>query len=215
MLYVGILTENVIVSKAINYEDIVHSNEIELTEEQYNTIPIPCKLVSGEFVPCDFPEVDSEIIKKPLPITEGGTGATTAEEALMNLGALKTTLLWENASPTFNFSSQTITLLSADYDFLIILGIGQFENADDYKGSKICSIVHKDGGCFGGVYGIIESGGRVQTPYPQYIAWRQVTPNGKSVKFGNGYRNELGEAPNSNQYSSEYCIPHKIYGVKI
>ena len=86
MIYVGILYENVIVSKAKNYEDVVHSNEIELTEGQYNTIPIPCQLINGEFVECDFPETYIEILSNPLAIIGGGTGATTAEEARENLG---------------------------------------------------------------------------------------------------------------------------------
>lgn len=57
MRYVGSLLDGIIVSKGINYTDYVDNKEIELTEEQYNSIPIPCKLVNGEFVPCEYPKV--------------------------------------------------------------------------------------------------------------------------------------------------------------
>ena len=68
--YTGILQNNVIVAKGKSYTDYVDKREIELTEEQYNTLPIPCKLVNGEFIPCEYPK--SEIIEATLeePITE-------------------------------------------------------------------------------------------------------------------------------------------------
>ena len=89
MKYVGTIYADVIIAKGKNYTDIVDENEIELTEEQYNTIPIPCRLVEGEFVKCDYPAEQAEIIHDPLGIQDGGTGATTAEEALKNLGACR------------------------------------------------------------------------------------------------------------------------------
>lgn len=58
MRYVGTIRDNVIVAKGINYTDFIDERELELTEEQYNAIPIPCKLVDGEFVPCEFPKYD-------------------------------------------------------------------------------------------------------------------------------------------------------------
>ena len=58
MRFVGSIYKDVIVSKGINYTDYIDKNEIELTEEQYNSIPIPCKLVNGEFISCDFPETE-------------------------------------------------------------------------------------------------------------------------------------------------------------
>ena len=69
MRYVGILLDGVIVSKGIDYTDYVDEREIELTEEQYNSIPLPCKLVDGEFVPCDSPEV-TRPEAEPEPTTE-------------------------------------------------------------------------------------------------------------------------------------------------
>ena len=58
MRYVATTYKNVIVSKGINHTDYVDKNEIELTEAQYNSIPIPCKLVDGEFVSCEMPEIE-------------------------------------------------------------------------------------------------------------------------------------------------------------
>lgn len=60
MRYTASVFKGVIVAKGINYTDFIDKNEIELTEYQYNTIPIPCKLIDGEFVPCDFPEIKIE-----------------------------------------------------------------------------------------------------------------------------------------------------------
>lgn len=54
--YTGTIQDGVIVAKGINYTDYNDPNEIELTEEQYNTIQTPCKLVDGEFVPCEYPK---------------------------------------------------------------------------------------------------------------------------------------------------------------
>ncbi len=58
--YTGTIIDNVIMAKGIAYTGFVGNNEIELTKEQYDTIPIPCKLVDGDFVPCDLPTVDGE-----------------------------------------------------------------------------------------------------------------------------------------------------------
>lgn len=69
MRYVGILLEGVIVSKGIDYTDYIDEREIELTEEQYNSIPLPCKLINGEFVPCEFPKVETPVVE-PAPTTE-------------------------------------------------------------------------------------------------------------------------------------------------
>ena len=64
MRYVATVKDGVIVTKGINYTDFVDPNEIELTEEQYNTISIPCKLVDGEFVPCEYPKC--EVVETPI-----------------------------------------------------------------------------------------------------------------------------------------------------
>lgn len=66
MRYVGTIKDDVIISKGINYTDYIDPYEIELTEEQYNTIPIPCKLVNDEFIPCEYPKAESfKTVKTP------------------------------------------------------------------------------------------------------------------------------------------------------
>jgi hypothetical protein len=66
MKYTGTLQNGVIVAKGINYTDYNDPNEIELTEYEYNTIPIPCKLVDGEFVLCEYPKgVAVETVETP------------------------------------------------------------------------------------------------------------------------------------------------------
>lgn len=70
MRYVGILKNGVIISKGINYTDYEDVNEIEITQEQYDTIPIPCKLVDDEFVECEFPKSDIKDVIYVKPITE-------------------------------------------------------------------------------------------------------------------------------------------------
>ena len=72
--YVGTIYEGIIVAKGINYTGFIAENEIELDENQYNTIPIPCKLVDGEFVPCDAPQI--EVSKTPpVSIAQISTGS--------------------------------------------------------------------------------------------------------------------------------------------
>lgn len=56
-----------------------------------------------------------------LPIAQGGTGKTTATEALKNLGGISLTKLWENASSASAFSDQKITLDLSEYDYIMII----------------------------------------------------------------------------------------------
>jgi hypothetical protein len=74
MRYVAILRKGVVVSKGINYTDYKDENEIEISASDYDNIPIPCKIVDGEFVPCDYPE--SDIVQE----TETETPKTDAEK---------------------------------------------------------------------------------------------------------------------------------------
>ena len=57
-----------------------------------------------------------------LPIAQGGTGKTTAAEALKNLGGTSLTKIWENASPTSAFTAQTLTINTlSNYDWYVII----------------------------------------------------------------------------------------------
>ena len=61
-----------------------------------------------------------------VPIKKGGTGATTADAARENIGAMGGKLLWTNSNTNKNFSPQTISLSAmglttlTDYAYLIV-----------------------------------------------------------------------------------------------
>lgn len=63
----------------------------------------------------------NEVNNKIIPISQGGTGATTATAARTNLGVMTGTSLWGNNSGTQN----TITLsdIYSNYDFIYVQGI--------------------------------------------------------------------------------------------
>ncbi len=56
-----------------------------------------------------------------VPVSNGGTGATAAVEALKALGGISLTKLWENASSASAFSDQKITLDLSEYDYIMII----------------------------------------------------------------------------------------------
>ena len=59
----------------------------------------------------------------PLGVEYGGTGATNAEDALKNIGALSMELVWENASPNSTFAAQTISLDLSHYSMILVFAI--------------------------------------------------------------------------------------------
>lgn len=76
MKYTATVYKDVIISKGISYIDCVAENEIALTKKQYETIPIPCKLIDGQFVPCDYPKIDAPEEKvPPVSIAQISTGS--------------------------------------------------------------------------------------------------------------------------------------------
>lgn len=60
MIYIGIKLKDIVISKAIKYEEFIGANELEITKAQYDNLPIPCKLVDGAFIPCDYPVMEME-----------------------------------------------------------------------------------------------------------------------------------------------------------
>lgn len=66
---------------------------------------------------------------KTVPINRGGTGATTAADALAALGGVSIKKLWPNDSPTSVFKPQTIPVNLSGYDkILIISNISRWDN---------------------------------------------------------------------------------------
>ena len=70
MRYTATIENGIYTSKSINYTDFIDDREIELTKEQYDTIPIPCKMINGKFVPCEFPKVINEDMTTKTEPTE-------------------------------------------------------------------------------------------------------------------------------------------------
>lgn len=139
------------------------------------------------------------------------------EVTAIALGSLEISLLWENTYP-YEFAAQTITLASDNYTFLLVEARGYYLSYDEETGSNIVSFIPLSGGFISGVCGTSSYDGSEQTAQPDFNVYRYVKPNGDKVKFGNGYRGyadfnegnspELGDNP-------RYCIPIKIYGVKL
>jgi len=68
-----------------------------------------------------------------LGIARGGTGASTADQARINLGASRIKLLWSNGNPTNPFYAGEVTITGkSSYSFLLILMKGHHTNNDFY-----------------------------------------------------------------------------------
>lgn len=125
------------------------------------------------------------------------------------------TLLWKNASPTSAFAAQTITLSSADYDFLFIeyqtkvdtvyyraSATVQRPSTADYKEKASLTMIHS-------------SGQNLE------MVWRYVYCDNSYSKLyvGEGEKTPLYKGSNSHTHNSSTnnsaCYPIKIYGVKL
>lgn len=130
-----------------------------------------------------------------IPIEEGGTGASTAEQALSNLGGMSMGLLWENASPISEFSAQTLTLDLTNYDGIkIVLAAwgGVLIVIDCVKSSNGLTYV--------------AFSRALNVGYTQFVS-RAITIYEDKVTFANATR-ENGSSSNKN------LIPVRIYGFK-
>lgn len=56
-----------------------------------------------------------------LPIAQGGTGKTTALEALLALGGIQIKKLWENANPSSSFAAQDISINISGYTHIMLI----------------------------------------------------------------------------------------------
>lgn len=136
-----------------------------------------------------------------LAIENGGTGASTVEGALQNLGitaenigALSMELLWENGSPSSNFPKQTLTISNlSKYTWLLI------------------------GCCFHANNHIFWS--HVKNGYDAFViapvnnndyspALRTVRISGNNIEFSTGYLTK------NNSEADHECLPLYIYGIK-
>lgn len=62
MRYFGLIYDDIIINKGLKSKLFTLSdNEIELTEQQFNEIKCPCKLVDSQFISCEIPIIEEEI----------------------------------------------------------------------------------------------------------------------------------------------------------
>lgn len=128
-----------------------------------------------------------------LPIAQGGTGKTTAAEALEALGGISLTKLWENANTASAFPNQKISLDLSDYDYVVIVG-----NADKASNARMVPpIITKVG--MGGIYQNVNLVTGTYAPYRRYFK-----TDATGVKFDTVY-------PSS---GTDNNIPCFIFGIK-
>ena len=129
-----------------------------------------------------------------LPIALGGTGATTKEEAVENLGCLQKVKLWENEDTTKGFAEQIVELDLAEYDGVEILFRSESSNANPV----FFNTGYIPKGFRGCMHWLTTSGNR---------AHRMFTADDTGVTF------EAGQY-SANNTSALWCVPAIIYGIK-
>jgi len=105
----------------------------------------------------------------------------------------KIDLLWQNSSPTSNFSAQTVSINLSGYDRLLLVFVMMKSGDDSYCQGFIVDKSHTKWTC-GGLY---------QNTYVS----RLVDVSDSGVTFGSGYASST-----SNQSA---VIPNEIYGIKL
>ena len=142
----------------------------------------------------------------PLPINQGGTGATTAAAALTKLGAASSwKLLWTNGSPSSSFAAQTLTISGlSNYNLFTIVAAYSNTYSTHITGTTVY---------------IPGTGNMLVHPsviwYSSYISatYRIATVNrgSNTVQFGIGC--QVTHAATTD--SANYCIPLYILGSNI
>jgi hypothetical protein len=190
---------------------------------------------AGVFVPCApfgtgnnngyFMEV-CETCATPrssgIPIKGGIRCENLNEEVTPSkIGGADITLLWSNANASADFAPQTVALASDDFTFLLIETVGTTDTTVPYGGGRAVSLVKKsdyytnndytDGGY---IEGTIFDDADTRKPY--FKIWRYVKCFGANVTFYEAYFMNAEIYGNDKPgVNNEYCIPTKIYGVKL
>ena len=123
------------------------------------------------------------------------------------VGGMDISLLWENENPASVFKSQSVSLLSDDYTFLLIELASYVKNYSSFK--YMTSLVPLTQ-----VGGLIQAStaGTSNAPTGTYNT-RYAKPNGASVSFDVDYN--IDSSGSTSIGSGYACIPIKIYGVKL
>lgn len=141
----------------------------------------------------------------PLPISKGGTGATTSAAALAALGGVQIKKVWTNPSPGSDFPGQTIELNITDASFILVV----FKITKSSNLWKV-AILTCDGNSYimDAPYNIdYASGGTVIGTAFRGAAWKS---NG--IQFGKGYSKDHSDKNPIERPS--FVIPIKIFAVK-
>lgn len=128
-----------------------------------------------------------------LPIDYGGTGASTAGNALANLGGISITKLWENASPTSSFAKDQAIYFEDSYDGYVILSRASTSNIDIIV--TLC--LNTDYTCNTNTY---------CNYYSDIYIGRSFWPASNRITFAAG--------TSESSASSAVMIPLRIYGIK-
>lgn len=131
----------------------------------------------------------------------GLTGEYSIPQTAEDVGAISTTLLWENASPASGFDAQTISLDLSEYQFVLIY-FDTHATTGTFKGYYSSTIAKV------GKPGLQCNNGEAGT----YIITRAfaVTTNGIEFTlafYAKTYAGELKNTPNC-------LVPYQIYGIK-
>ena len=130
-------------------------------------------------------------------ISEGGTPLSQKYAPIGTSG--KITELWSKTA-TSAFGAQTVPLSesAANYDFCIVMARYTY-----WQGSYKSTVVIPNGWA--------QSIMATQEGNGATVCYRDCTISGSSATFGNGWYTADGSSGNG----SSYCIPAKIYGVKL
>lgn len=141
-----------------------------------------------------------------VPISKGGTGKTTAADALAALGGVSIKKVWSNASVSSTFAAQNIKLNLTDYDFVLIYWrIHKSGDATDGAAAQMTLLKMGTGTYMNAIYGIWSG--------TQYVGFctRNAWVNTSLVGFADAYWHS---GTNSGDKSNNYVIPVEIYGIK-
>lgn len=133
-----------------------------------------------------------------IPISKGGTGKTTALEALLALGGIQIKKLWENASPTSNINVQVLSADTSGCTHWAVLA-NMLTSGNRHK-----LFLARTGDTI-----IIDFAYGNASKTINYYRGMTYTSNSK-IQVESGY----ASTPSSDAANQGVCIPIAIYGIK-